>query len=164
MESTGKYGFALADYLFNQGEKISIVNPFKIKHFAKSLMLRNKTDNIDAMLIAHYCQSHSPVLWSPKPAKIQRLRALLKRMAQLEAMQRQDKNRLELENNAGIIKSINTVNDILPAASYGVSFVRRAITTVLVDFGANIHNLLCFLGFEHNFLIAFRHHVSLRCS
>ena len=107
MESTGKYGFALAEYLFTQNEKVSMVNPYKIKHFAKSLLLRNKTDKLDAGLIAHYCQVMQPTLWSPKPAKIQRLRALLKRMSQLESMMRQDKNRLELENDLDIIKSIN---------------------------------------------------------
>lgn len=65
MESTGKYGFSLAEYLFMQGEKISMVNSYKIKHFAKSLLLRNKTDKIDAVLIEHYCQAMLPSLWVP---------------------------------------------------------------------------------------------------
>jgi len=109
MESTGKYGVALAEFLYASQEKVSVVNPFRIKHFAKSLMLRNKTDKVDAILIAQFCQTHSPKLWSPKPAKLQRLRALLKRLSQLGKMQQQDKCRLELESDPDIIKSINTM-------------------------------------------------------
>ena len=78
MEATGKYGIALADFLYRQQEKVSVVNPFSIKHFAKSLMLRNKTDNVDAILIAQFCQTHSPSLWSPTPENIQHLKRLMK--------------------------------------------------------------------------------------
>ena len=109
MESTGKYGYALANYLYDQKEKISMVNPCAIKHFGKSLMLRNKTDGIDAELIAKFCEARQPNLWAPKPANISRLGDLLKRLEQLTTMKNQETNRLEAENNSELIDSIHTV-------------------------------------------------------
>ena len=48
MESTGKYGNALALFLYNKNNIVSIVNPARIKYFMKSQLARNKTDPIDA--------------------------------------------------------------------------------------------------------------------
>ncbi|MCP3679578.1 MAG: IS110 family transposase [Gammaproteobacteria bacterium] len=109
MESTGKYGYALANFLFNQNEKVSIVNPAMIKYFGKSLMLRNKTDEIDAELIAQFCEERKPALWSPKPANREDLQAFLKRLEQLVKMRNQESNRLESETNGKIIASVNNV-------------------------------------------------------
>jgi len=113
MESTGKYGFALAAYLYKNKQTISVVNPFKIKHFGKSLMLRNKTDQVDAKLIAQFCEVHKPSAWTPKSQDIERLSSLTKRLLQLEKMLRQDKKRLELETQNEVIESINKLGEEL---------------------------------------------------
>ncbi|MCP4473346.1 MAG: IS110 family transposase [Gammaproteobacteria bacterium] len=109
MESTGKYGYALANFLFNHNEKVSMVNPAIIKYFSKSLMLRNKTDQIDAELIALFCEARQPVEWAPNPANIKELRALFKRVDQLTILRNQETNRLEAETNSEIISSINDI-------------------------------------------------------
>ena len=108
MESTGKYGYALAHYLYSQKEIISIVNPAKIKYFGKSFLLRNKTDKVDAELIAKFCQTRHPRSWKPKSANINRLSALLKRVNQLTLMKTQETNRLEAEENIEIIQYIES--------------------------------------------------------
>lgn len=113
MESTGKYGHALANFLFTQNNKVSIVNPAIIKYFGKSLMLRNKTDDIDAELIAKFCEERNPASWAPKPANREALQGLLKRLEQLIKMRTQERNRLESETNNKIITSINNVIEAL---------------------------------------------------
>jgi transposase len=55
MEATNSYGFALAHFLTAQGYKVSVVNPKQIKAFAESDLKRNKTDKLDAAIIAEFC-------------------------------------------------------------------------------------------------------------
>lgn len=94
MEATGKYGEALAEYLYQQGYIVSVVNPATIKSFAQMKMRRNKTDKADAELIAEYCLSQHPVLWTPPPAYFTDLQALARRLDDLQAIRLQEANRL----------------------------------------------------------------------
>lgn len=52
MEATGAYSIPLAEFLVEQGYRVSVVNPAKIHAFAKSELSRAKTDKADAKLIA----------------------------------------------------------------------------------------------------------------
>ncbi len=55
LEATGGWSEDLALALCDAGHVVSLVNPMRIKAFAKSEMLRTKTDRIDATLIARFC-------------------------------------------------------------------------------------------------------------
>ena len=68
MEATGAYWEALASYLHGLEQRVSVVNPARIKAFAQSELLRTKTDEVDAALIARFCKSQSPEPWLPPPA------------------------------------------------------------------------------------------------
>ncbi len=68
LEATGQYGDGIAEYLYTQGFPVSVVNPARIKHYANSKLKRNKTDKADAELIADYCLSQKPEIWSPPPS------------------------------------------------------------------------------------------------
>lgn len=108
MESTGKYGNALALFLKKDNHAVSIVNPAKIKYFMKSQLARNKTDSVDAKLICNYCELFMPSQWQPLPTETQELQALVKRLDTLNKMVLQEQNRLE--NVESIIKeSINNL-------------------------------------------------------
>ena len=61
MEAAGYYGIDLADFLFSQGFRVSIVNTARVKAFAGSELARNKTDKLDAALIARFCRAHVPL-------------------------------------------------------------------------------------------------------
>lgn len=95
MEATGIYGEALAEFLFDEGLTVSIVNPARIKGFAQSELLRSKTDKVDAGLIARFCAAMQPQPWAPQPKEIRLLRDLVRRLEALNEMQQQEKNRLE---------------------------------------------------------------------
>lgn len=60
LEATGPYGDAVAEFLYERGHRVSVVNPLQIKSFAKSDLLRNKTDQADARTIAAFCLAKDP--------------------------------------------------------------------------------------------------------
>jgi len=62
MEATNRYWEDLADYL-SVNHAVSVVNPMVIKGFAMSQLRRNKTDKLDALVIAEYCLKMRPKLW-----------------------------------------------------------------------------------------------------
>lgn len=98
MESTGIYGEALAEYLYECGYKVSVVNPARIKGFAQSELLRTKTDKVDASLIARFCLAMRPEYWVPDSKEIRELRSLARRVDALIKMRNQEANRLEVSD------------------------------------------------------------------
>ncbi|MEG5038562.1 MULTISPECIES: transposase [unclassified Microcoleus] len=95
MEATSIYGDALAEFLYEAGYQVSVVNPARIKGFAKSELLRTKTDSVDAALIARFCAAIKPSFWKPTPFEVKELQALLRRLESLTQMYQQEENRLE---------------------------------------------------------------------
>lgn len=98
MESTGVYGEELAEYLHDQGFRVSVVNPARIKGFAQSELIRSKTDKADASLIARFCAAMNPSPWLPDPVEIRELRSLVRRVDALMNMRQQEQNRLGVSN------------------------------------------------------------------
>src|SRR5215213_8801037 len=80
MEATGIYGEALLSFLYEAKVTVSRVNPAQIKYYARSLLTRNKTDQLDARVIAEFAQERFPkkklLIWKPLSAEAARLRAL----------------------------------------------------------------------------------------
>lgn len=107
LEATSHYSEALAEYLFDQGMRVSVVNPARIKGYAQSELIRTKTDKTDAALIARFCAAMKPALWQPEPKEIRVLRAYVRRLEALIDMRQQERNRLEATDEilAGAIQS-----------------------------------------------------------
>jgi transposase len=95
LEATGTYSDAVAGFLYEQGHQVSLINPACLAAFRKSEGISTKTDKVDALLLAQYCQQKRPGLWHPTPAPVQQLQVLLRRMEQLEQMRQEEVNRLE---------------------------------------------------------------------
>jgi len=116
MEATAAYGDALALFLHQAGHRVSIVNPARIKGFAQSELQRNKTDKLDASVIARFCATQQPEAWTPPPAEIQHLQALTRRLQALLEMRQQEINRLEQATQQPIIgESLNKIIATLDA-------------------------------------------------
>jgi transposase len=94
LEATGSYGEGVADYLYQASYSVSVVNPARIKGYAESQLSRNKTDKLDAYLIADFCRTQQPEAWSPPPPEIRELNALVRHLDDLEQTLRQCANRL----------------------------------------------------------------------
>ena len=65
METTGRYANSIARFLYDQGHEVSVVNPFRVHNYRKSRLVRNKTDKIDAGIIAHFRKAQPLELWQP---------------------------------------------------------------------------------------------------
>lgn len=63
MEATGNYSFLLLYLLHQSGIAVSLVNPKKIKYFAKMMMEVTKTDEKDARMIAMYAEKMNPPIY-----------------------------------------------------------------------------------------------------
>lgn len=54
MEATGYYHYRLAQFLYEQGIKVSVVNPLSVKRFIQMKLSKVKTDKSDARAICEY--------------------------------------------------------------------------------------------------------------
>jgi transposase len=95
IEATGTYWEAVATYLHEAGHKVSVVNPARIHAYGKSMLRRNKTDKLDAELIAQFCAAQKPAAWTPPPPVRRELRALVRLLDDLQEMKTQQTNRLK---------------------------------------------------------------------
>jgi transposase len=95
LEATGQYSDGVAEYLYQQGLAVSVVNPARIKAYGKSKLRRNKTDKADAELIACFCAEQNPAIWTPPPAYFKELQALVRRLDDLQVNLDQEGNRLK---------------------------------------------------------------------
>jgi transposase len=76
MEATGPYYLRLASWLFQNGFKVSVVNPLVIRRFCQMKLTRAKTDKTDAKMIAWYGKTERPAAWEPPAEYIVRLQQL----------------------------------------------------------------------------------------
>jgi transposase len=126
LEATGRYGDALARFLVEQDYRVSMVNPKRIAHFAKSRLARAKTDQVDAQLIADFCRQEQPPAWRPPAAAYQELLALLRRQVALDDLRQQESNRLQAgETSARVQASLQTHLDYLKTAQREVTAAIR---------------------------------------
>jgi transposase len=95
MEATGTYSEMVAEFLYEKGYRVSVVNPSMIEAFARTELKRNKTDAADARTIAQFCLEKDPNDWHPLPPEIKQLQALSRRIEVLERMLLAEHNRLE---------------------------------------------------------------------
>lgn len=111
MEATNIYWEALATFLHAQASTVSVVNPVRIKGFAQSQLLRNKTDKLDSATIATFCAQQHPSAWTPPSAAQQRLRALVRHREDLLQTRLQQQNRLRDTTDAVVRASLQLVLD-----------------------------------------------------
>jgi transposase len=116
MEATAAYAEPLAHFLHQADHRVSIVNALRIKGFAQSQLQGNKTDKLDATIMARFCATQKPEAWTPPAPEIQRLQALLRRLQALLEMRQQESNRLEQADHQPIIgESVNKIIATLDA-------------------------------------------------
>lgn len=109
MEATHRYGFALAGFLCQQDLRVSIVNPARVKAFASSELRRNKTDRLDAALIARFCAEKTPRVWTPPTPQQREFQALFRRWENLKLLRSQELTRSEGETIAPVLGSLKEV-------------------------------------------------------
>ena len=83
MEATGIYFENLAYHLHKLKQPVSVLLANKVKHFAKSLNVKTKTDQVDARVIAQLGAERPLSLWDPPPVIFKKLRDLTRGYSEL---------------------------------------------------------------------------------
>ena len=94
VEATGGYQRAVVEAMFVAGLCVAVVNPSRVRQFARACGLLAKTDKLDARVLAEFGQRVQPKLYEGKSEAEQQLSALLVRRKQVEEMLKAEQNRL----------------------------------------------------------------------
>jgi transposase len=105
MEATGPYSLAAATASAAAGHQVCVLNPRRMLAYAKACERRNKTDRVDAALIARFASKEPLPLWQPLPAAQSELRDLLRRQHALESQLHAEERRLEMATSRGPLQA-----------------------------------------------------------
>lgn len=113
MEATNVYHELVAfSLLENKNYKVSVVNPRRIKAFAKSL-INTKNDKSDAMVLAKFCKERNPRPFTPQTQERREFRDLSRLMDNLVELRIMQKVRLQTFNTEAAARVVNaTINSI----------------------------------------------------
>jgi len=92
-EATGGYERPLMALLYAKGITVTLVNPARVRAFAKSEGIRAKTDPIDARVLLRFAQEKSLQPTPPPEPQNQELAALMDRRSHLTEQLAREKNR-----------------------------------------------------------------------
>lgn len=129
MEATGNLGLDLAAFLVAAGYDVSIVNPAQIRAYGMAELIRNKTDRLDAALIARFCRSQSPATWRPPLAYQRELRDLVRRCDALKDMRVQELNRQQAGCASATVHA--SINTLLTALDQQIEAISAAIRQLI---------------------------------
>ena len=119
MESTGCYSEGVAEFFHELGFKVSVVNPLQIKAFRNSKLIRQKTDSVDAQIIAEFCLQNAPAAWKPRSPEQKELHYLNVRISALKA---------ELNRVSNALENRNLSKLVLKSIHAEIKFLKKQIT------------------------------------
>ena len=105
LEATGRYGEAPAEHLHAAGHTVSVINPARLKAFGQATLMRTKTDQTDAALLADFCRRQQPAVWTPPDPARRELRALVRRRESLLQLRQQEANRLGAGETSPLVRA-----------------------------------------------------------
>jgi transposase len=95
LEATGPYSQSVALFLVEKEQKVSVINPARIRFFGLAQNQGNKTDKADARLIAQYGRMQSPPPWRIAASEVRLLQEMVRRLHALSDLAAQEKNRAQ---------------------------------------------------------------------
>lgn len=107
MEATGGYERRLASALMAAGLPVKVVNPKRIRDFARADGCLAKTDKLDARIIARYAAMFQPPPQEAMDETCLKIKALVARRGQLMDMRIQEVNRRQQVLDKDVAKDIN---------------------------------------------------------
>jgi transposase len=113
IEATGGYERRLVAELVAAGHRVAVVNPRRVRDFAKALGQLAKTDSIDAHVLALFGERIQPRESEKSSEKQQELQQLVVRRRQLVALRTAESNRLEQTTSTFALKGIRKVLALL---------------------------------------------------
>ena len=142
MEATGGYEQRALALLSEQGLPVAILNPRAVRRFADSMGQLEKTDRLDAGMIAWYAQTRrsQPVCLSS--ASQQQLRALVTRLRQLTEVRTAQLNQSRLVTDPAVVALIDellavvarqireletSIAELSPRTRSGINSIRSSV-------------------------------------
>ncbi len=113
MEATGGYERQAFALLSEQDLRVAILNPRAVRQFAHSMGSLEKTDRIDAGMIAWYAEVKQPPPACLAPASQQHLRALVTRLRQLTELRVAQLNQQRLVADRAVQASFQKLLTVL---------------------------------------------------
>lgn len=113
VEASGGYEKKAFGYLWGKKIEVAVLNPREVRQFAKAMGSLEKTDRIDARMIARFAE-----VKGSRPTKVasptqERLKALAKRLQQLSALAAMQKNQRSKTSDVTAKKSIAEILRVL---------------------------------------------------
>jgi transposase len=128
LEATAAYHELAAHELVAAGMTVSVVNPARVRSFARGVAVLGKTDRLDAMMLARFGRLVRPKAWRPAEPILRDLQALLARLDEVEADLRREANRLEQARVRGCPEAVlRSFTDAMAALKASRSELRQAI-------------------------------------
>jgi transposase len=109
VEATGGLERKLVDALLDAHLPVAIVNPGRVRHFAKGVGILAKTDAIDAWVLMHFARLASPRLAQKRSANQVELEALITCRRQLLHVRTEQSNRRGATHSKTALRSIDAV-------------------------------------------------------
>jgi transposase len=107
MEATGGYERMPYRMLWMEGVGSAVVHPHAVRCFAQAMGMLEKTDRLDAGLIAAFAAARGVVAVRPPSAEQQRLRALVTRLRQLTELRTSQQNQKRLVTETTVLDGFN---------------------------------------------------------
>jgi transposase len=109
MEATGGYEKLPFRLLWASGIAAAIANPRSVRRFAEAMGLLEKTDPIDAGVIAWFAEAKRLVAQEPASQDQERLQALVTRLRQLTELRTAQSNQRRLVDQAVVVASFDQI-------------------------------------------------------
>lgn len=135
MEATGYYHYLLAQYLYEQGYSVSVVNPLSVKRFIQMKLSKIKTDKSDAKAICDYAIFNEVHLYTAKDKSqaecLQLIRLIDIYIKQSTAL----KNKLHGEKTLGIPSKVvyRSLNRSLKAVEKEIKQLEERLTELVKE-------------------------------
>ena len=151
MEAIGSYWIGLASYLHAQGFTVAVVNPAQAHDFAQALLRRNKTDALDAQMLAQLAQMLKPAPWQLPPQVYQELNQRLGQRQALQNIRQQLRNQLHalLASTKAMDAVVVRQEQLITAFDQQIKELEKEIERVAdsdVDWAKTIHLLVSVPG------------------
>lgn len=151
MEATGVYYEALAYFLHQEAQQLSVLVPNKVKNFAKSLDIKTKTDKADAQTIAQMMLERQLNPWFPPSESMNTLKHLTRERESLVEQKTAASNRLHaLEIEAEPCKSsIKRLNELIKFFDKQINATYKELTKTIdadADLAQKVKNVTTIPG------------------
>jgi len=130
MEATGGYEQRAFQLLWAEQLPVAIVNPRAVRRFAEAMGLVEKTDAIDAGMIAWFAETRRTLAQPPASAQQQHLRALVTRLRQLTLVHAAQRNQRRLVTDAAVLAM---TDQLLALVQQQIGELETAIAALLAS-------------------------------